>query len=305
MGCVLILCILCQFDLQVVGGKNSLAVLESDGWLEAPEAVVQQVLQLDRLDVSELQVVGALLRWGRAQVEADGHAPTKGTRLRKKLDSCLKCIRFAQFSNSQFTEVCRGDLGWVLSGEEKFQILNCISHKKWTTMPAVLAPPVPLQPRARPSVSVRLTFLGCGTAKKVAREEKMSSCFSLKVDRKCRFVGLKFILAEHSAPVKAKMQPKSIKVTEKNFPIYVLGQSYCDSSTGDLMLHKECTFLAGVKYTVQFTFPSIPLEASYKTYIFGHGASNKKSFTNGKLTATVYGPLEGVRASELLFRMFD
>ena len=138
-------------------GENSTAVLKSDAWLVAPEAVVQKVLQLDKLDMSETQVLEALLKWGRAQVDAEGHDPTDGTSLRKEVESSLKCIRFNQFTQKQFAEACRDDLGLVLSADEKFQIIECINLEQWEKMPAHLMPVTQHGPRTRQNLSFFVT----------------------------------------------------------------------------------------------------------------------------------------------------
>lgn len=115
------------------------------------EAVVEEVLQMDQLDASEPEVAAALLQWGRAQVAADGHDPSDPTKLRQKVDRCLKLIRFAQLDAVQFNKLCEGDLGLVLSWQEKFQLINCVVHRNWATMPLQLRPP-------RATLRTRLSF---------------------------------------------------------------------------------------------------------------------------------------------------
>jgi hypothetical protein len=290
--------------------ENSLAVLKSDAWLVAPEAVVQKVLQLDKLDMSETEVLEALLKWGRAQVDAEGHDPTEDTRLRKKVESSLTCIRFNQFTQRQFAELCGGDLGLVLSGEEKFQIINCIILEQWKKMPAHLKPVTQHGPRTMHNLSFVVTVTPVYKCmRKVTTGADVNSSFTLSVNRRCSFVGLTFIPAEHSAPFKAKMQPDSFKVSEENFPSFHLGRgftAFTDKDKGLCKLGAECIFEAEVKYIIQFHFLKMNLDTSYKEYRFcdssNSSANDCKSLRIDNVIVKIFGPLLGVDLHLLMFR---
>jgi hypothetical protein len=131
------------YCLQLLQGKNAIKALNSNAWLMVSERVVQEVLKLDQLDVSETEAVKALLKWGRAQLEASGHTSSDNTNklLRDKIDSSLKCIRWSHFNAKQFAELCQGEFGLVLSSEERLKIYECIALNQWGSMPPQLAGP--------------------------------------------------------------------------------------------------------------------------------------------------------------------
>jgi hypothetical protein len=295
-----------------VEGENSLAVLKSDDWLVAPEAVVQKVLQLDKLDMSETQVLEALLKWGRAQVDAEGHDPSEGTRLRKKVESSFKCIRFNQFTHKQFAEACGDDLGLVLSADEKFQIINCITLEQWEKMPAHLMPGTQHGPRTRQNLSFFVTASPVYKCmRKVTIDEAMSSSFTLYVNKRCCFVGLKYITVSiHNDKLGDNIQPNSFNVTSRGlFSSFLLGQGNSDKDQGHCMLDAECIFEAGVKYIIQFNFPKMTMDTFYREYCFRDclccaDTNDCESLKIDDVTVTIFGPLLGVRLHELLFRKF-
>jgi BTB And C-terminal Kelch len=124
--------------------NKTVQAFKSDTWLTVPASVVQEILKMDKLNATEKEVVVALLRWGNAQVTADGDDPATGGKLREKLDTSLNLIRYSQLTSKDFSDLCQGELGQVLTGEEKFQILNCIVQKKRTvdldTSPLKISP---------------------------------------------------------------------------------------------------------------------------------------------------------------------
>jgi hypothetical protein len=96
---------------------------------------VLDFLQMDFLDVSEPDLVRALMKWGRAQVLRDGQDPEDGQQLRSKILPCLKFINFHVLSHMEFSLLCLEELGRVMSNEEKFLVMMCITLEKWKMMP--------------------------------------------------------------------------------------------------------------------------------------------------------------------------
>lgn len=115
-------------------------VLESKKWLSVSEAVMQKVLQMNELGISESEVAMMLLEWGRVQVEADGHESSDYARLRQKIDSSLKFVRWPQFEGKQFIALCQGEFGKLFDAEFKFQVICCIVKKDWSKLPQQLQP---------------------------------------------------------------------------------------------------------------------------------------------------------------------
>jgi hypothetical protein len=178
-----------KFILLQILGEKTWEALNSEAWLSMPERVVQDVLQMDRLDASELQVVAALLNWGRAQVAADGDADESSddVKLRRKIAASLNVIRFAQFDSKQFIELCQGDLGRILNGEEKFKILECISLSDCKTMPVNLGP-LSNTPRIRQTFSIEMTCATVNVNK--VTSQPFSGYFTFEVYKDVEFLGI-------------------------------------------------------------------------------------------------------------------
>lgn len=276
-----------------------------------PESVVQEVLQLDRLQVSEPEVVSALLKWGQAQVEADGHDPTDSAKLQEKIKPSLKSVRFALFDDKQFLELCRGDFGQALSWKDKFQILGCIVEKKWDTIPEHLCPGN-FKPRInKQDFSVKILPTLVGHSNLVNDEKgKILSSFCLEVNRRCRLVGLKIILEEHTSnwvDAKPKMKPKEMFIYEsyyKNkFSLVDTHEFVVEDGEDVVKLYYYGTYLwPDVEYKVTFSFPTHRFDPKvlYETYDYGRDTFSDNSKW---LTVKAYGRLVGVGVKELLFQV--
>jgi hypothetical protein len=85
--------------------------------------------------VEEIDLVRALIRWGKFQVSKDGDE-YDGEKLRSKILHCLKLIRFAALSHKEFASLCLEELGVVLSAEEKHSIMMAIITEDLRLMPS-------------------------------------------------------------------------------------------------------------------------------------------------------------------------
>jgi hypothetical protein len=98
--------------------------------METPESVgsktVQAFLRMNCLGIEEADLVRALLRWARFQLQKDGDNPNDCQKLRDKILPGLHLIRFSAVSHVQFTRVCLDGLEEVLSGDEKHSIMMFI-----------------------------------------------------------------------------------------------------------------------------------------------------------------------------------
>lgn len=89
--------------------------------MSATTETIQDVLQLDELDVSELDLFKAITRWGLAKIQ---DKEKKVTELRAEVDPCIKLIRFMSMESKEFAELCNSTYSTnVLSLKEKHQIL--------------------------------------------------------------------------------------------------------------------------------------------------------------------------------------
>lgn len=228
-----------------------------------PEAVVQDVLQLDKLDASEPQVATALLKWGRAQVEADGDDPADDDKLRLKVDSCLKCIRFAQFDSAQFAEFYRGEFGRILNGEEKFQIIECISLKDWEKMPVHLGP-VSFTPRTRQIFSIEMFNDHYGNRK--VEKEPFTDYVVFMVFRDVGLISFDI----NPPPDQKNMWTKcSFKIVVSGQPDFTLVSGSHTEWRGDTLNIKLCGVFVlkeDTWYTIYFEFPDVKLNTPYREY---------------------------------------
>jgi hypothetical protein len=98
--------------------------------METPESVgsktVQAFLRMNCLGIEEADLVRALLRWARFQLQKDGDNPNDCQKLRDKILPGLHLIRFSAVSHVQFARVCLDGLEEVLSGDEKHSIMMFI-----------------------------------------------------------------------------------------------------------------------------------------------------------------------------------
>jgi hypothetical protein len=115
---------------------DSATALSSESWLGISLESVQEFLRMDRIDaVEEVNLVRALIRWGKFQLQKDGDQ-VDGEKMRVKILPGLNLIRFAALSHKEFASLCLEELGAVLSGEEKHSNMMAIVTKDLTLMPS-------------------------------------------------------------------------------------------------------------------------------------------------------------------------
>jgi hypothetical protein len=107
--------------------------LASKGWLNVDLKTVQEFLKLDNLDIDEVDLVRALVRWGEHQVKTDP-SPLLAW-LKDKILPALPLIRFFGMSYKDVMKVCVGELKAVLSAEEKLRIMQSIMQKDVKLLP--------------------------------------------------------------------------------------------------------------------------------------------------------------------------
>jgi BTB And C-terminal Kelch len=248
--------------LQILGEKTW-EVLNSEAWLSMPEHVVQDVLQMDRLDASELQVVAALLNWGRAQVAGDGDVEESSddVKLRRKIAASLNVIRFAQFDSKQFMELCQGDLGRILNVEEKFKILECICLGDWKTMPVNLGP-LSKTPRIRQTFSIVSSYTIKSTLSKVESRPFIDFA-TFEVGKDIKFLGIDVILSDfHLWPY------SSIDVRDRDYPelpLVTLDKRYSINEDGTAHFKLDNMFILkrALVYRIYFTYSFVKIHTPF------------------------------------------
>lgn len=239
-----------KYLLQVVMKRTDEA-FASDSWLSVSLDSVHEVLRMECLNVSEPEVVSALLSWGRAQLEADGEGDSGefGEKLRNKIESCLKLIRLPALSHAQFTELCIQELGQVFSSKEKYRIMECITLGKWDAMPAQIAPSVcTRRSKATVTISVPTTegnFLTHKTG-------NFSTQFDFQVDKNANFVGLLSLPPVNDQVFNANaFRNFTVTITETDSENEITSE-YFINKREPLMFERACALEADVKYTITF-----------------------------------------------------
>jgi hypothetical protein len=116
-------------------------VLASSYWPRAPLETVLDLMEIDdSLEASEVEIVKALVKWGKAQVQFDGDDPEDGDKLRQKIEPCLKLIRFKGMDHTEFAQLAYAELKNCFSVDEKFAIVSSIALGDWNLMPAQFTP---------------------------------------------------------------------------------------------------------------------------------------------------------------------
>ena len=106
---------------------------------------------MDCLVIEEADLVRALIKWGKYQLQKDSDDPTDGLKLRTKIWPALKLVKFASLTCKEFAQLCLEELGEVLHVEERHSILMAIVTGQWKLMPREFAAtPRKHQPRRVP-----------------------------------------------------------------------------------------------------------------------------------------------------------
>jgi hypothetical protein len=211
-------------------------------------------------------VVAALLNWGRAQVAGDGDVDESSddVKLRRKIAASLNVIRFARFDSKQFAELCRGDLGPILNGEEKFKILECISLGDWKTMPVNLGP-LSNTPRIRQTFSIEVSSYTEKTCSKV-QSQPFIDYATFQVGKDIEFLGIDVTL-----PDLHLWTYPSIDVRDRDYPelpLVTLGNNKYSmnmNKDGTLHIKADKTFIlkCALVYRIYFTYSPVKLHAPF------------------------------------------
>lgn len=126
--------------------------LESDAWLNISSDSVQEFLKFECLNVVEADLLTALIKWGKFQLQQDGDDMKS---LREKILPGLQKIIFESLTHEEFTQLCQKELGAVLSGDEKCSIFMSITTGAWILSDVA---PSKLNPRYGPYILCNAIF---------------------------------------------------------------------------------------------------------------------------------------------------
>jgi len=175
--------------------RETADAVASEQWLHISFECVREFLQMDCLCLRESDVVRALIRWGKYQVQMDEEDPTDGQKLRSKIFPALKLIKFASLTHKEFAHLCLEELGVVMNLEEKYSVMMAIGTGVWQQMPSELVSS-DATPRKKPFTSLQLEFQELPLERSYAlvcidgpHPEGPTLIFQL--DKRADFVGLK------------------------------------------------------------------------------------------------------------------
>ena len=110
---------------------------------------IVEFLKLECLNISEADLVRALIRWGKFQLQTQDIG-NLNAQLRSKILPGLHQIRFDSLTLKEFAQLCKEELGTLLTGDEKSSIFVSIVTDDWKMMPTDVVSSSKLAPRHGP-----------------------------------------------------------------------------------------------------------------------------------------------------------
>jgi hypothetical protein len=202
---------------------------------------VTEFLQFECLNVTEVDLIRALIRWGKYQMQQD---LCEGGNLRSKILPGLQKIRFDSLTHQEFTELCQEQLEEVLTDGEQSSIFKSITSKDIWKPTEVC--PEKLPPRYGPYI-----FCNVGSERDWKKEEgrrEFDRAVLFKVNNSVEFAGIsatsysdfRFDLCMGSI-IKIATGSSELTTTIRG------KDKFCK-------INPMCTLDAGITYTLNFTF---------------------------------------------------
>jgi hypothetical protein len=281
---------------------NPLESLKSECWKYISLHSVQNVMLMDNLGVKEVEVVTALLRWGRQQVFYDQGNVFDGDQLRAEIGSCLPLIRFTALSPAEFIQLCQDDLKNVLNDNEKFLLLMCITLDKWDHMPEHLRISLFHRARIGPPFAFQLPYSKCSNICE-AHSDDLSFSLAFEVSSKVSFIGIRVLPTEDTidAPDFGVFQffvcysefDGTLGKGRSGKTIPFDGKEYCEVTP-------KCVLDPGVKYRLKFTFPICRFVHRFYPYALQNA---KHIVKKGSVSLKLFSSSVCANVSELLFEL--
>jgi hypothetical protein len=266
--------------MEAVGSKT---------WLSVSFQSVQEFLHMECLAIEEADLVRALIRWGKFQLQKDGDDPKDGQKLRIKILPGLHLIRFSALSHVEFAQLCLDGLEEVLSGDEKHSIMMFIVTKDWKHMPAQIAP-TKLAPREKPFIVFHLkpTSHSAGHLTSFRNYNKLLT-LTFQVDKKATLAGLT-VEGPPSYLEGLKINLQARGGAGISFGIFSL------ESKGFIKITPELNLAANAWYNLTFSSESSPT----CSFTF----PNDDGFTSEGLSLLFNTPIIDVNLQKIMFRPF-
>jgi hypothetical protein len=235
--------------------------LDSQDWLNVSSESMLEFLDMECLDINEADLVRALIRWGKFQLEQqDGD--TLDENLRSKILPGLQKIRFDSLTHEEVAQLCTEDFGKVLKADEKCSLFVAIIKGNWEMMPTDVVSSSKLTPRHRPYTFCPLLFDEIPVLQNFISG---TLTFDFQINKTATFIGIKLNL------------PGCLHNTLTSITLYTwVKDKKIVLGTGDLKstsLHRgekfykitsPQTLTAFKKYTMAFTFT--PSKGGVLTY---------------------------------------
>jgi hypothetical protein len=259
--------------------------LASDHWLSICSYSVEEFLQMDHLDVREVDLVKALVRWGKFQLQNDKDDPEDGQKLRAKILPGLKHIRFSSLIKKE-SILCLELLDGVLSVEEK----HSISNMKWKQLPSAVFASASVARRKKPHVILHLT--NCCTTCSASGflhdyEKVIKRSTELQVDKRAELVGLNFDGTRNFVEWRKNFNFELMNAQNK---VIGKGNLRKDVSHDGQMFFKltpKCILEANTKYTLVFNY-SRPLHVvRCQCYTIHRGSSATADWLTLKVASLI------------------
>jgi BTB And C-terminal Kelch len=245
--------------------------LDSSDWLNISAESILEFLNMECLNINEADLVQALIRWGKFQLELQ--VDNLDENLRSKILPGLRKIRFGSLTQQEIVQLCQDELGKVLSAEEKCSIFMSIMSENWSLMPNEVVSSTKLTPRTprhEPYTFCSLPF----TADQNKIETRCGNnyggkIFAFKVDQNAEILGVKlnltapyhklitFSLSNSDEYENVVIATGSVNITS---PLD-RGEVFCPFNT-------KQTLVANEWYRVEFQFNGFDESCCHCGYVF-------------------------------------
>jgi hypothetical protein len=259
--------------------------LASQDWLNISSESILEFLNIECLNIKEADLVRALIRWGKFQLQQQDRDINLDENLRTKILPGLRKIRFDSLNHEEIVKLYQEELGEVLSAGEKCSILMSIISGNWGLMPNEVVSSIKLSSRHEPYTFCSLPYaadqnknqLKCGNK---FGEKKLY----FKVDKNVDIVGVKlnltapyhklitFSLIHHREDV--EIATGSVNITSLH-----QGEVFCPFNTIQ-------TLVATSWYKVNFQFNGFDESSCHCGYVLPEGIN---PIVCGGFTLTIIG----------------
>jgi hypothetical protein len=269
--------------------------LASHHWLGISSYSVEEFLQMDYLDVREMDLVWALVRWGKFKVLNDKDDPEDGQKLRAKILPGLRYIRFASLAKAEM-KTCLQLLDGVLSDEEK----HLISTKKWKQLPLAVFASASAARRKKAHIVCKLPqFSNSFSDVWRGSDALIKRSIKLQVERRAELVGLNFEATRNFREWKKALNFELMDAQRKSIARGNFRREISHDGVDFVRLSPRCVLEADTKYTLEFIYcgpGDRPL--TFQNYLLSSG-----TFTAGWLTLKIDFDVQfiEVKAISMLF----